>query len=455
MYAITVLIPFLEAVDVISSPSLPLGAIIGIMMILLLSFVAGGHNDHNPYLQSAALIVNAVSVKAVTSAGLPQQVYGIALWGACRVSWGPMRPAAYVVATTLAAHNFIVGNGGFFLLDLALLLASDDAILCQTATIAASVWASRGLGGSLTKHNPTAAYDEHDIALELHTIIENPSDSVTSSEFSGPEYSDSLTPFYSPEPSADVESIFGLNSPSTESLTNESQAQEPSINEYPNNGTPTDSVYPGEEYLYSTEAPNSIETLYSTEAPNSIKALSYNEATFHADPPTPIEATSDTTTPHVEYSPPDTKPLNEELSRDSKLLEENIDLDAKPTLATEMDVDDIEYTLPISMDLDEEEQTLPTDMVINDTEDRDAQVSNYTSMVPPTNTDLPVQDADIEAPTTSVERDDDSDSSMADVAPVDTESQETVPASLNTPRSHIVMNQMSEAEAQRLGIKLP
>ncbi|KAI0110669.1 hypothetical protein F4776DRAFT_641951 [Hypoxylon sp. NC0597] len=95
----------------------PFGAVVGLLMILCLSDCEG----HDPVYNMFALVANAAAAMCVDShygGGLPQELYGIALMGACRGSCGQMHPAGHIVAAVMLAHKLVTMDERGLVLDM-------------------------------------------------------------------------------------------------------------------------------------------------------------------------------------------------------------------------------------------------------------------------------------------------------------------------------------------------
>ncbi|KAF3065906.1 Serum response factor-binding protein 1 [Daldinia childiae] len=121
MYAITILVPFLLALDAMFAA--PFGGAIGIIMIFCLS----GYDDNDPSANIFALFANtltAICVKYALGGGVLREIHGIALMCACKDSWGVTYPSAITVATTMIMHKFLTSDKDMFLLDLVMIVCA-------------------------------------------------------------------------------------------------------------------------------------------------------------------------------------------------------------------------------------------------------------------------------------------------------------------------------------------
>ncbi|KAI1643081.1 uncharacterized protein F4817DRAFT_320106 [Daldinia loculata] len=121
MYAITILVPFLLALDAMFAA--PFGGAIGMIMISCLS----GYDDSDPSANVGALLANtltAICVKYVFGGGILREIHGIALMCACKDSWGVTYPSAITVATIMIMHKFLTRDKHMFYLDLVMIVCA-------------------------------------------------------------------------------------------------------------------------------------------------------------------------------------------------------------------------------------------------------------------------------------------------------------------------------------------
>ncbi|KAI1653765.1 hypothetical protein F4813DRAFT_399619 [Daldinia decipiens] len=121
MYAITILVPFLLALDAMFAA--PFGGAIGLVMISCLS----GYDDSDPSANIVALLANtltAICVKYAFGGGVLREIHGIALMCACKDSWGVTYPSATTVATTMIMHKFLTCDKNMFILDLVMIVCA-------------------------------------------------------------------------------------------------------------------------------------------------------------------------------------------------------------------------------------------------------------------------------------------------------------------------------------------
>ncbi|KAI0134840.1 hypothetical protein F4814DRAFT_443663 [Daldinia grandis] len=121
MYAITILIPFLLALDAMFAA--PFGGVIGIIMISCLS----GYDDSDPLANIAALSANtlaAICVQYGFGGGVFREIHGIALMCACKDSWGVAYPSAVTVAIIMIMHKLLTCDKNMLYLDLVMVICA-------------------------------------------------------------------------------------------------------------------------------------------------------------------------------------------------------------------------------------------------------------------------------------------------------------------------------------------
>ncbi|KAI0378882.1 hypothetical protein F5Y04DRAFT_283544 [Hypomontagnella monticulosa] len=115
MYALSILIPLFLAID--AMVAMPIGAILGWLMILLI-LPADKEYDYIGYTMSlAANFVASVSVQHIFGPGFFRELYGHFVIAVCRDIWGPSHPSACIISAIMLVHKLIIDDGKLFLFD--------------------------------------------------------------------------------------------------------------------------------------------------------------------------------------------------------------------------------------------------------------------------------------------------------------------------------------------------